>query len=64
MAGKKKVKKTKKQAKKIIDEYQLRRNLREQAKMTTSTDLAQEAVTQVVEEPRYSENIRIGGIEG
>nr|XP_012222874.1 PREDICTED: N-acetyl-D-glucosamine kinase isoform X1 [Linepithema humile] len=66
MAGKKKGKKVKKQAKKTVDEYQLRRDLREQAKMTTSADLAQEAVTQaaVKEEPRFSENIRIGGIEG
>lgn len=55
----------KKQMKKIVDEYQLRRDLREQAKMATSTDLAQEVVTQAVKEkPQFSENIRIGGIEG
>ncbi|XP_018401654.1 PREDICTED: N-acetyl-D-glucosamine kinase isoform X2 [Cyphomyrmex costatus] len=70
MAGKKKgkkvkkVKKVKKQEKKIVDEYQLRRDLREQAKMTKSADLVQEAAMLTQVEPQYSEDIRIGGIEG
>jgi hypothetical protein len=59
----KKRKKVKKKVKEIVDELQLRRKLREQEKMMTSS---QEAVTQeaVKEQPRYSEDIRIGGIEG
>ncbi|XP_071573202.1 N-acetyl-D-glucosamine kinase isoform X1 [Temnothorax nylanderi] len=63
---KKKGKKARKQEKKIVDEHQLRRDLREQAKMTESTDLVQEATmpTQAQVEPQYSEDIRIGGIEG
>lgn len=66
MAGKKKDKKKagKKQGKKIVDEHQLRRDLREQAKMTKSADLVQEAAIPTQDEPKYSEDIRIGGIEG
>jgi len=47
-----------------VDEYQLRRDLREQAKMTKSPDLVQEAAMPTQVEPQYSEDIRIGGIEG
>lgn len=64
MVGKKKGKKAKKQAKKLVDEYQLRRDLREQAKMTKSPDRVQEAAMPIQIEPQYSEDIRIGGIEG
>jgi len=68
MAGKKKGKKVRKQEKKIIDEYQLRRDLREQAKMTKElvqeVNLVQEIAMPIQDEPRYSEDIRIGGIEG
>lgn len=64
MAGKKKSKKAKKQEKKSVDEYQLRRDLREQTRMTESADLVQEAVVPAQDEPRHSQNIRIGGIEG
>ncbi|XP_012061564.1 PREDICTED: N-acetyl-D-glucosamine kinase [Atta cephalotes] len=65
MAEKKKGKKIKKQeGKKIVDEYQLRRDLREQTKMTKSADLMQETVMPTQVEPQYSEDIRIGGIEG
>jgi len=68
MAGKKKGKKVRKQEKKIIDEYQLRRDLREQAKMTKElvqeVDLVQEIAMPIQDEPRYSKDIRIGGIEG
>lgn len=60
MAGKKKGKK----AKKVIDEYQLRRDLREKAKMTKPADLVQEAAMPTQDKPQYSEDIRIGGIEG
>ncbi|XP_070154396.1 N-acetyl-D-glucosamine kinase isoform X1 [Polyergus mexicanus] len=63
MAGKKKIKKTKKQ-KKIVDEYQLRRDLREYTKMTESADLAQETAVLPQDQAQYSEDIRIGGIEG
>lgn len=62
MAGKKKGKKAKKPT--AVDEHQLRRDLREQAKMTKSADLAQEAAIPTPAEPQYSEDIRIGGIEG
>lgn len=62
MAGKKKGKKAAK--KQVVDEHQLRRDLREQAKMTKSADLAQEAAMPMQDEPRYSEDIRIGGVEG
>lgn len=62
MAGKgKKGKKAKKQ---IVDEHQLRRDLRKQAKMTKTADLAQEAAMPMQDEPQYSEDIRIGGVEG
>lgn len=64
MAEKKKGKKAKKQKEKVVDEHQLRRDLREQAKMTKSADLVQEAVIPTEDEPQYSEDIRIGGIEG
>lgn len=64
MVGKKKVKKVKKKEKKIVDEHQLRRDLREQAKMTKSMDEVREAVIPTKDEPQYSEDIRIGGIEG
>jgi len=67
MAGKKKGKKVRKQEKKIIDEYQLRRDLREQAKtkeLVQEVDLVQEIAMSIQDEPRYSEDIRIGGIEG
>jgi len=65
MAEKKKGKKIKKQeGKKIVDEYQLRRDLREQTKMTKSADLMQKTVIPTQVEPQYSEDIRIGGIEG
>jgi len=64
MAEKKKAKKVRKQKEKIVDEHQLRRDLREQAKMTKSADLVQEAVIPTEDEPQYSEDIRIGGIEG
>lgn len=47
-----------------MDEYQLRRELREQAKMMKSADLVQEAATLTLREPQFSEDIRIGGIEG
>ncbi|XP_025262455.1 N-acetyl-D-glucosamine kinase isoform X1 [Camponotus floridanus] len=63
MAGKRKTKKTKKQ-KKIIDEYQLRRDLREQMKMMETADLVQETVIHAKDQTQYSEDIRIGGIEG
>lgn len=63
MAGKKKDKKVKKKEKKIVDEHQLRRDLREQAKMTKPADQVQEAAMPT-QEPQYSEDIRIGGIEG
>lgn len=62
MAGKRKIKKTKKQ-KKIIDEYQLRRDLREQMKIVETMDLVQKT-TVVKDQAQYSEDIRIGGIEG
>lgn len=64
MAGKKKGKKAKKQEKKIVDEHQLRRDLREQTKMTKPADPVQEAAIPPQDEPRYSEDIRIGGVEG
>ncbi|EZA51376.1 N-acetyl-D-glucosamine kinase [Ooceraea biroi] len=64
MVGKKKSKKVKKEEKKTVDEYQLRRDLREQAKMTKPTDVAQEPTTTMKEEPQFSEDIRIGGVEG
>lgn len=66
MAGKKKGvkgKKAKGQAKKIVDENQLRRDLRDQAKMWESTEPAEEAVP-AEDVSQYFENIRIGGIEG
>lgn len=63
MAGKKKIKKAKKQ-KKIVDEYQLRRDLREYTKMTESADLVQETAVLPQDQVQYSEDIRIGGIEG
>lgn len=63
MAGKRKTKKTKKQ-KKIIDEYQLRRDLREQTKMMEPADLTQETAILAQKEAQYSEDIRIGGVEG
>lgn len=63
MAGKKKIKKAKKQ-KKIVDEYQLRRELREYTKMTESADLVQETAVLPQDQVQYSEDIRIGGIEG
>lgn len=65
MAGKRKTKKTKKtKQKKIVDEYQLRRDLREQIKMTESADLMQETAVLAQDQAQYSENIRIGGVEG
>ncbi|KYQ49056.1 N-acetyl-D-glucosamine kinase [Trachymyrmex zeteki] len=64
MVEKKKGKKVKKREKKIVDEYQLRRDLREQAKMIKSADLMQETAMPTQVEPQYSEDIRIGGIEG
>lgn len=64
MAGKKKDKKVRKKEKKIVDEHQLRRDLREQAKMTKPADQVQEAAMPTQDEPQYSEDIRIGGIEG
>lgn len=60
MAGKRKTKKTKK----IIDEYQLRRDLREQMKMMETADLVQEIAVHAKDQAQYSEDIRIGGIEG
>lgn len=60
MAGKKKAKK---QEKKVIDEYQLRKDLRQLSKMPKSEDVPQKDVT-TTQEPRYAEDIRIGGIEG
>jgi len=63
MAGKRKTKKTKKQ-KKIVDEYQLRRDLREQMKMMETADLVQEIAVHAKDQAQYSEDIRIGGIEG
>lgn len=63
MAGKRKTKKTKKQ-KKIVDEYQLRRDLREQMKMMETADLVQETAVHAKDQAQYSEDIRIGGIEG
>lgn len=60
---KKKTKKTKKQ-KKIVDEYQLRRELREYTKMPESADLVQETAVLAQDQAQYSEDIRIGGIEG
>lgn len=63
MAGKRKTKKTKKQ-KKIVDEYQLRRDLREQMKIMETADLVQEIAVHAKDQAQYSEDIRIGGIEG
>lgn len=64
MAGKKKGKKGKKQEKKVVDEYQLRRDLRELTKMIKTSDATRQPVVTPAQEPRYSEDIRIGGIEG
>lgn len=63
MAGKKKGKKAKKQEK-TVDEYQLRRDLREETRMAESADLVHETVPSAQDELQNAENIRIGGIEG
>lgn len=47
-----------------MDEYQLRRDLREQAKMTKPTDDVAHEVTTTTKESQFAEDIRIGGIEG
>lgn len=62
MAGKRKTKKTKKQ-RKIVDEYQLRRDL-EQMEQMKMTDLAKETAVHAKDQVQYSEDIRIGGVEG
>ncbi|KAL6262961.1 hypothetical protein P5V15_005749 [Pogonomyrmex californicus] len=60
--GKKKVKKQEKKQETVVDEHQLRRDLRKQMKMTEPVPkLVQEAA---MPKPQYSEDIRIGGIEG
>lgn len=63
MVGKKKGKKgkRKKKEKVILDEYKLRRELREQAKKMKPT--VEKAAISIVE-PQFAEDIRIGGIEG
>ncbi|XP_032675250.1 N-acetyl-D-glucosamine kinase isoform X2 [Odontomachus brunneus] len=60
----KKVKGARKQAETAVDEFQLRRDLRQQTKMTDSVESAQAEVTPASDEPKFSEDIRIGGIEG
>ncbi|XP_014484953.1 PREDICTED: N-acetyl-D-glucosamine kinase [Dinoponera quadriceps] len=66
MTGRKKKDKKKgkvKEAEKTVDEIQLRRDLRKQMKM--SDDSAKPAQQEVApDQPKYSEDIRIGGIEG
>lgn len=67
MLGKKKGKKVKgakKPAETVVNELQLRRDLRQQTKMTDSVEPAQAEVTPAPDEPKFSEDIRIGGIEG
>ncbi|EFN82728.1 N-acetyl-D-glucosamine kinase [Harpegnathos saltator] len=67
MAGKKKGKKAKgaKKAEKVVDEFQLRRDLREQTRMTDTTKAAQDEILVTAPgEPKSAEDIKIGGIEG
>lgn len=64
MAEKKKGKKARKQKEKIVDEYQLRRDLREQAKMAESADVTEKVSEPTQKEPQRCEDARIGGIEG
>lgn len=64
MADKKKGKKDKK-TEKVVDQHQLRRDLRKQMKMTDSAEPAQEKIVVAApEESKFPEDIRIGGIEG
>lgn len=60
MAERKKKKKAKKLKEKAIDEYQLRRDLRKYAKKPT--EMAEELVA--ITKPQFSEDYRIGGLEG
>ncbi|XP_031825732.2 N-acetylglucosamine kinase isoform X1 [Nomia melanderi] len=62
MAGKKKGKGKGKKRK--VDEYQLRRSLREQARRREAEDLEDEMAKPAEDLSQYDKDIRIGGIEG
>lgn len=59
MAGKRKGK-----GKKKVDEYQLRRSLREQARRRELEDIEDEMAKPAEDLSQYDKEIRIGGIEG